>query len=206
VKADTVRRWAFAVAFVVGAATAAATALGFATLAARWEQDAPRRVVAALPGVGAGWLDTLERVAGRVEIDTLTDVIEDSYHGALGGLYEGWYQRVRLSTDMSVYFRLLVGFCAQGRQENHQWSYTHPPEIANPAAVMAHEVGHHFQAMLTDSGPEPQEWRGWQGELFADRFARTMLVIRGWLPEDPNDALLLHVLSYRLRRSYWEEQ
>lgn len=172
----------------------------------RFQNLAPERRVASLPGIGSGWIDTLRRVTGgRVEVDTLPIQIIESYnHGNnLVGLYEGWYGRVRVGTDMRFYFRPLSRICNKRPSFHGHFEYRHPPELWNPATVIAHEFGHYYQHVVADT-----TWKNWHDEIFADRFALTMLAIRGWMDPDTSrmGQVLYHELRTRLWVSRWEEQ
>lgn len=165
----------------------------------RWIKLAPERVVLALPGVGAGWADTLRRiVGGPTAIDTLTAPIIATYDSTLAGLYEPWYHRVRLSPHMLTYYILLREMArTQGAASN----WTHPPETCSPAMVLAHEFGHAFQYRIRRDGIY-ERWWDVDGELFADQFALAMLAIRGWVPDSAADPRLLRALRARLANSY----
>lgn len=154
---------------------------------------APERAVAALPGVGAGWLDTLQRVAGPVRIDTVNALMREYYGGHLLGLYEPWHGLVNVSVNIVDY----ALFIRAGGGE-------HPLTIATPAGVTAHEFGHALQFALSRQGPLPA-WAQDSPERFADRFARAMLALRGWDTMDPNDLVLSHYVRYRLLRSHWPD-
>lgn len=160
------------------------------------KQSAPERRVAAMDGIGAGWIDTLRRVAGSAEIDTLTRPILDYYAPFnLIGLSEAWYDRVRVGTDLGAYMRFSKSVSAH---TGH--AYYHPTWLAYPAAVIAHEFGHQYQRRNS-------AWRNWHPEVFADYFAQAALQLRGWLPAEDSDnpslARLRHELRYRLIASYW---
>lgn len=154
---------------------------------------APERAVIALPGVGPGWVDTLRHITGHAEIDTLTRKMIDYYDGALAGLYEHWYDRVRLNTHMRAYIALARAGCSEDRG----WGHVHPLEIASPSGVLAHEFGHRFQAKVRAAYPEA--WARVPPEVFADRFALAMLAIRGWVPRSETDVAMYRLLKHRLR-------
>lgn len=163
---------------------------------AEYERLAPERRVAALGGIGAGWIDTLRRVAGPAEVDTLTAEMGEHFNGTLCGLYEQWYDRVRVSTDMRTYDRLLRALHeTEGRGMG--W-YQHPVQLSTPAAVIAHEFGHRLQ----DSFENAPQWANNAPEVFADRFALAMLAVRGWLDAERADPVLLAIVRHRLRMSY----
>jgi len=162
----------------------------------QWQSRSQERAVAALPGVGAGWLDTLRRVAGGdpVTIDTI-NAVELDWDGRGGvsyllGLHEPFHNIISIRLDMKMYagFVRLGSVC--GRDS---WGYQHPVTVANPPAVVAHEFGHHFAMGSPFDGSEE----------FADRFSRAMMALRGWDTPDSKDVKLYHLLRYRLLASYW---
>lgn len=159
---------------------------------------APERRVAAMDGIGDGWIDTLRVIAGRdIVVDTLIGPILSSFEGDLLGLQEPWYTRVRINTDLATY----ILFSREvGKNQGRSFSYVHPPELAYPAVVLAHEFGHEYQF-------RHPEWQGWPAEFFADRFAFAMMALRGWMPlntSSVNDVRLYHALRLALWQSEWE--
>lgn len=166
---------------------------------ARYTALATERAVAALPGVGQGWLDTLRLIAGDVRIDTVTPLMAYDDGPSLLGVFEPWHLLVSIRTDMREYFTFQRGVCGM-----HSFGYLHPVTLATPAAVVAHEFGHRFQFGLWPHGlpglpgdTVPKYARDFD-ERFADRFARAMLALRGWDHPDTADVMLNHVVHIRL--------
>jgi len=170
-----------AVALLIGALGAAARI--------DWLERGPERIVAALPGVGPGWLDTLTRIAGDVTIDTVNATELAHYGPTLLGLHEPFHHIVSVQTRLTNYMLFIrAGTCATG------WGgYQHPLTVATPWGAVAHEFGHHYAFGTSDAG----------SERFADRFARAVLALRGWDDADPADKVLTHRVRYLLLKSYW---
>lgn len=173
----------------------------------RWEARGGERVVAALPGVGTGWLDTLRRVAGDVQVDTISKAMLVAYaepdDGTMLGAFEPWHNLISVRADMKAYLRYIrQNVALQGSE------YAHPLTTASPAGVVAHEFGHLFQANLwphgevREGGDSLPSWAQDQRERFADRFARAMLALRGWDAPDPSDSTLNEVVRSLLVASY----
>lgn len=170
----------------------------------------PEEIVAALPGVGAGWLDTLRRVAGPVAIDTISPLEAFDECCDLLGLFERWHMLISINPHMTAYARFVRNAAAPRPWAG--WfgpSYTHPLTMVHPAGVVAHEFGHRFQfgarphAVPMPGDTLPRYARDAMDERFADRFARAMLALRGWDDPDPRDAQLNHRVRYLLIASYW---
>lgn len=172
----------------------------------RWEALGGERVVAALPGVGQGWLDTLRRVAGPVSVDTLSKQEIGSYddgdvdNSSMLGLYEPWHRSIYIRADM-------LAFAFYIRRESGQPNPSHPFTSSNPAGVVAHEFGHAFQSSLwphgevREAGDSLPSWAQDEREHFADRFARAMLALRGWDYPDPDDSTLNKTVRALLTKS-----
>jgi hypothetical protein len=161
----------------------------------QWQSLAPERAVASLPGVGAGWLDTLRRVAGGdpVTIDTI-NAVEIRWGGnSLLGLHEPFHHIISIRLDPKSY----PEFIRTVSEGDGSWEYQHPVTVATPPTVVAHEFGHHFAFTAASEFSRSEE--------FADRFARAMMALRGWDTADPRDIKLYHRLRYRLMASYWPE-
>lgn len=164
----------------------------------RWQATAPERIVAAMPGVGAGWLDMLRRVAGPATVDTIIQPMLDEYGDGLLGMFENWHVLISIRPDLRAYTRNVRSVCRE-----QSFDYMHPVTTANPPAVVAHEFGHRLQLAL---GRPLPKWAFIESEQFADRFARAMLALRGWDDPDPKDAVLNAQVRYRLWKSYQEDQ
>jgi hypothetical protein len=89
---------------------------------ARWRALAPERAVAALPGVGAGWLDTLRRIAGPATIDTITAPMLADYGDGLLGVFEPWHMIIEIRVNMLAYYRDVRKLCSGARS----FGYEHP--------------------------------------------------------------------------------
>lgn len=176
-----------------------------------YERAAPERIVTALPGVGPGWLDTLSRVAGNATIDTINDVelYKDStfYNGRdLVGLYEWEHDIISLHANLPQYARFQRDIAVSGCMAQMRGQYIHPGDLLSPAAILAHEFGHMLQYRASPPGHVRPAWAiDWNDEHFADRFARAMLSIRGWVDPDTTDKVMNHRVRFLLRRSYWTE-
>lgn len=173
--------------------------LGIDRELARITALAPEYAVAALPGVGQGWLDTLRMVAGDVRIDTVTPLMAYDDGPSLLGVFEPWHLTVSIRTDMREYHTFQRSVCGM-----HSFGYLHPVTLATPAAVVAHEFGHRFQFSLWPHGlpglpgdTVPKYAQDFD-ERFADRFARAMMALRGWDHPDTADVMLNHVVHIRL--------
>lgn len=168
----------------------------------------PERIVAALPGVGAGWLDTLRRVAGPATIDTVSPLEVFDVCCDLLGLFERWHVLISINPRVAAYSRF-VRHAGATLCQGDFFGYQHPLTMANPAGVVAHEFGHRFQFGerphdVPQAGDSLPTWaRDDNAERFADRFARAMLALRGWDDPDPADQVLTHRVRYLLLRSYW---
>lgn len=163
--------------------------------------------MAALPGVGAGWLDTLRRVAGPTAIDTVSPLEFYDECCNLLGQFERWHMLVSINVHVPAYARFVrsaTGTLCQG-----DWGYQHPLAMANPAGVVAHEFGHRFQFgarphVVPEPGDTLPTWAEDEDvERYADRFARAMLALRGWDDPDTTDVVLNHRVRYLLLASYW---
>jgi len=170
----------------------------------------PEYFVARLPGVGAGWIDTLRRVAGPVAIDTVS-ALENFEEGGsdLIGLFESWHGLISIRAHMIYYSRYQHHY---NSDVCRVFDYIHPVEIAgSPAGTLAHEFGHLFQFrarqhVVPQEGDTLPPWaRDNINERYADRFARAMLALRGWVDASPyrDDVILYHRLRYLLIKSYW---
>lgn len=173
----------------------------------RWVDGAPERAVAALPGVGQGWLDTLRRIAGPARVAPINAAMRATEGGYLLGVTEPWHDLVSVDTDMASYARFI--------RDSRLWvgfGYMHPLSLCNPAGVTAHEFGHRFRETLWPHGPVREagdslpSWAQGGEEEFADRFARAMMALRGWDDPDPRDAVLNHVVRYLLAKSHWADE
>ena len=189
-----------------GVAFALLAALSFGVVAgtqiegrrADYNDLGPERTVAAMPGVGSGWLDTLRRVVGPLKVDTVSTIMLRDFDGSLLGLFEPWHNTVNLNPRMIEF----TSFIRRG-------GGSHPLTIANPAGVVAHEFGHAFQFSIWlehGSWECMPDWANDGREHFADRFARVMLAIRGWDEPDREDLVLYHQVRYRLLKSYWPKE
>lgn len=166
----------------------------------------PRDVIAELPGVGYGWIDTLERVTMHVTLDTINprEARGDFTHSLLGQ-YEWDHQLISVQPHMIMYSRYARYWDPPSCREQ-----THPIEVTGfPAGNLAHEYGHLLQSVLrygndTTYKPLPR-WAQDDDERFADRFARALLALRGWTDPDTSDKVMNHEVRYRLIRSYWED-
>lgn len=150
----------------------------------------PERTVAALPGVGQSWIDTLRIAADgdSVTIEPVNPAMIEAYGPFLLGLYEPLHRHVALRLDMAAYTAFLRGQCGAGDRD---WSYRHPPELTSPAGVLAHEFGHHLLGF---------------SEERADKFGLALLSIRGWASLDTTDRELVkihHAARFALIRSRW---
>lgn len=170
--------------------------------------------VAALPGVGAGWIDTLRRIAGPTAIDTVSPLEFYDLPSDLLGLFERWHVLVSINPHMAAYSRFVRNSTSDWCSNRVDWfgggpSYRHPLSMANPAGVVAHEFGHRFQFgarphTVPQKGDTLPSWAFDDNvERFADRFARAMLALRGWDDPDTTDAVLNHRVRYLLLKSYW---
>ena len=184
----------------------------FATAANDWVAHSPERAVAALPGVGAGWLDTLRRVAGPAAIDTVIPLEFYDQCCDLLGQFERWHVLISVNVNMVAYSRFIRHVTTQWCAASDGWfsdGYRHPLAMANPAGVVAHEFGHRFQFgqrphVVPQDGDTLPPWaRDENEERFADRFARALLALRGWDDADPADQVLTHRVRYLLLKSYW---
>lgn len=176
-----------------------------------WQALGPERIVAALPGVGAGWLDTLRRVAGPVTVDTLSKQTVGAYDdgedesSTMLGVYESWHQLISVRTDLKFYSRFV-------RRQSGTPNPSHPLASAIPSGVVAHEFGHRFQNSLwphgevREAGDSLPSWAQDENEHFADRFARAMLALRGWDDPDPDDSMMNAVVRSRLAQSFRQEK
>jgi hypothetical protein len=179
-----------------------------------WLDHEPERAVAAMPGVGAGWLDTLRRVAGPARIATISPLEFYDECCDLLGLFERWHILVSINVDPAAYSRFIRDVSAHLCESDGFGGavYRHPLAMANPAGVVAHEFGHRFQFgerphVVPQPGDTLPKWaRDNIDERFADRFARAMLALRGWDDPDPTDAVLTHRVRYLLIRSYWPKE
>lgn len=183
------------------------------TSADQYADRAGERIVAALPGIGDGWIDTLRRIAGPAQIDTLSALmvydVEYGFPGArnLIGMFEPWHMRVTLHPYPLAYTR----YTSNWNQCREAWGYRHPVEVTStPAGTIAHEFGHRLQFGLRRQPPQSRAdtlptWAQDQSERFADRFARAVLALRGWADPDTADVMMNHYVRYRLIKSYWEE-
>lgn len=200
-------------ALPLGALVVACFIAGGRLATAANEQDArgPERVVAALPGVGAGWIDTLRRVAGPASIDTISPLEVFDECCDLLGLFERWHLIVSINPHVAAYNRFVrnatADWCTNEFIDGPQ--YRHPLTMTNPAGVVAHEFGHRFQFgerphVVPEKGDTMPRWaRDDIEERYADRFARAMLALRGWDDADTTDVLLNHRVRYLLLKSYW---
>lgn len=176
----------------------------------RWRELGPERVVAALPGVGQGWLDTLRRVAGPATVDTLSLQMVAAYEdgdvdaNTLLGVSEPWQHLIFIRVDLRLYARFV-------RHESGP-NPSHPLAEAIPAGVLAHEFGHHFQSRLwphgeiREAGDSLPSWAQDEREHFADRFSRAMLALRGWDDPDPEDSTMNAIVRVRLAQSFQQEK
>lgn len=186
-------------------AAAFVASLLIATPAPKTARDA----IAALPGVGYGWLDTLERVVGPVLYDS-TNAIEEHYEGPeLLGMYESEHGLISIQLKPIAYSRYQRHYNADVCRA---YAYVHPVEIAGYApGTVAHEFGHLFQFRLQPHevpqlGDTLPDWADDTKERFADRFARAMLALRGWADPDTTDKVLNNRVRYLLLRSYWTKE
>lgn len=165
-----------------------------------WAALGPEREVAAMPGVGQGWIDTLRLVSGfRGRVDTVSAAMVRTEGDFLLGVTEYWHDVVNVRTDMRAYARFVRGqSCVAG------FGYQHPATVTNPPGVVAHEFGHAFaialwpHGLVREGGDSLPTWAQGNPEEFADRFARAMLALRGWDDPDRKDVLLNHVVRTRL--------
>lgn len=166
--------------------------------------------VIALPGIGAGWLDTLRAVAGSGPVDTLPTTAQlwcISFRDGVstvpvtrcltvGGLYDNVKDIVYVHPHVEAYDLLRATVLAAP-------TMAHPPVTANPAGILAHEFGHRFQlttlggSVYDPAHPLP-EWAVGNGEVFADRFAVAMLALRGTIPAVADDSVLNRIVAERL--------
>ncbi len=172
-----------------------------------WVALAPERAVTALPGVGAGWLDTLRRVAGDARVEEVNAAMTATEGKYLLGVTEPWHQIISINTDMRAY----AVFIRDSKAWGEGYGYQHPLALCNPAGVTAHEFGHRWRETLwphgevREGGDTLPTWAQGGEEEFADRFGRAMMALRGWDDPDPKDAVLNHRVRYLLIKSYWEE-
>src|SRR6266576_2916481 len=92
-----------ALSILIGALIAAAVAV--AVQPAPPPARTPRDLVAALPGVGYGWLDTLERVTGGATIDTISVLERYDMCCDMLGLFERWHSLVSIDVHVIDYGR-----------------------------------------------------------------------------------------------------
>ncbi len=167
---------------------------------ARWDAHAPERAVAALPGVGQGWIDTLRLVAGDAQVEPINGVMTRTEGQYLLGVSEPWHDIISIRTDLAAYAK----FIRDAKQWSEGFGYQHPLEVCIPAGVTAHEFGHRWRETLwphgevREGGDSLPTWAQGNEEEFADRFARAMLAIRGWDTPDPRDPMLYHIVRMRL--------
>ncbi len=167
---------------------------------AKYETLSPERAVAALPGVGEGWLDTLRMVAGDAVVEPISPIMVADEGLYLLGVTEPWHQIISINTDMTAYPR----FIRASKLWGEGFGYQHPLALCNPAGVTAHEFGHRWKETLwphgevREGGDTLPVWAQGNPEEFADRFSRAMMVLRGWDVPDPQDLLLTHIVRMRL--------
>src|SRR6266550_810713 len=113
-----------------------------------WVALAPERAVTALPGVGAGWLDTLRRVAGPATVEPINSIMTRDEGEFLLGVHEPWHDLISTRTDMIAYAR----FIRAAKTWGEGYGYQHPLSLCIPAGVLAHEFGHRFQETLWPHG------------------------------------------------------
>src|SRR2546429_5756128 len=113
-------RWLFVLALVFASLIVGA---GIERADEAYDALAPERVVAALPGVGAGWLDTLRRVAGAATVDTVSLAMRYDDESLLG-VFEEWHHIVNIRTDLRAYFAFQRNVCGR-----HSFGYEHPVSL-----------------------------------------------------------------------------
>src|SRR6266550_925833 len=113
-----------------------------------WAAKAPERAVTALPGVGAGWLDTLRRVAGPATVEPINSIMTRDEGEFLLGVHEPWHDLISVRIDMIAYAR----FIRAAKTWGEGYGYQHPLSLCIPAGVLAHEFGHRFQETLWPHG------------------------------------------------------
>lgn len=177
--------------------------LGIDRELARITALAPEYAVAALPGVGQGWLDTLRMIAGDARIEAVGPKMIRDEGPYLLGVEEPWHGLISVRTDMRAYAR----YIRDSKQWEGGYGYQHPLTMCNPAGVTAHEFGHRFRESLwpheavRESGDSLPTYAQGGEEEFADRFARAMLALRGWDSPDTTDKMLNHVVRFRLMQA-----
>jgi len=162
----------------------------------------PELVVAALPDVGTGWLDTLRTIAGDAAVDTLPFGKQVYVYGTSRFVQVGWYNDVDnvvyVHPDTAAY-RKIRKWCPPAR-------LCHPAELMVPAGVVAHEFGHRFQVSLwphgavREYGDSLPTWAQGDPEVFADRFGIAVMALRGHAA-NVDDSILNRVVRARLQAS-----
>jgi len=174
---------------------------GFGIICCKQQRSGPELVVAKLPKIGTGWIDTLRAVAGEAVIDTLPFGKQVFMYGGQPFVQVGWYNdgenTIYVHPDTAAYRRMRK-WCPPAR-------LCHPVELMVPSGVLAHEFGHRFQVCLWPHGPVREAgdslptWAQGDPEVFADRFGVALLALRDGRPGVPDDSILNREVRSRMR-------
>lgn len=154
-----------------------------------------------LPGITRSYVDSLIRIVGRpAAIDTLITkeqgiVLVEADSTGFVTSYNidvtcGWFRNdtVYINPHLISYTHM-AGLTA--------FNHAHPPVIATPDGVLAHEFGHLLLSRMNKAGPLPP-WLVGDGEFVADRFSLVVLALRVEAPRASQDTMLVRFVVHQL--------
>lgn len=167
------------------------------------------QAVLRLPGITRSYIDSLVQIVGRpVAIETLSTreqgiVMVQADSTGLVSSYNidvtcGWFRNDTIYINPH-----LISFVQMA--ELTAYSHAHPPIVATPPGVLAHEFGHLLISKMSKAGPLPP-WLVGDGEFVADRFSLVVLALRVEAPRASQDTMLVRFVVHQLGGQLLQDQ